>query len=63
MTNPKMKPCPRCKAPVDCWSYESGSRRVECNGCDYIGPIDTSVSRAIKRYNAEAEAEAAARSL
>lgn len=54
MTYPKMKPCPNCKTPVACYTYESGWSRVECDGCSYIGSCEGRKLDAIKVHNAKA---------
>lgn len=55
MADPKMKACPRCQKTdlLDVFDYESGMRYVECvrSTCNYRGPGDTSVRKAIKRHN------------
>lgn len=59
-TNPKMAPCPNCKTAdyLGVYSYESGTRRVECDhhGCWYIGPREGSIRQAIKSHNAKCAA-------
>jgi hypothetical protein len=61
MTAPKMKPCPQCKSAdyLNVYSYEqSGRRYVECDNrdCNYRGPGDSSVLKAIKNHNANVTA-------
>lgn len=53
MTNPRMKPCPRCRTDADLavYTYEAGNRHVECLKCDYLGPAGTSIKQAIKLHN------------
>jgi uncharacterized metal-binding protein (TIGR02443 family) len=53
MTNPKMKPCPRCRADdhLAVFRYDSGWRYVECIKCDYLGPGEGSIRSAIKSHN------------
>lgn len=53
MTYPKLKPCPDCKTTDDLeiYTYESGSRRVECDRCFYLGPAGTSILWAIRLHN------------
>lgn len=55
MADQKMKPCPRCQKTdlLTVYGYESGMRYVECDrrDCDYRGPGDTSIRKAIKRHN------------
>ncbi len=55
MTNPRIKPCPKCQSAdyIGVARYDSGSRRVECDntGCNYIGPCEGSVRLAIKGHN------------
>ncbi len=60
MTNPKMKPCPRCGTAehlsVYGYGYSSVSHRhVECDRCFYIGPGEGSIRAAIKAHNARIE--------
>lgn len=58
MSNPKIKPCPRCKSDfVTVYKYESGWRYVECDarGCSYRGPGEGSIKQAIKSHNERAE--------
>jgi hypothetical protein len=56
MTYPKMKPCPQCKRTdyLNIYEYESGRKYVECDGhaCNYRGPGDFSILRAIRNHNA-----------
>jgi Zn ribbon nucleic-acid-binding protein len=54
MTNPKIKPCPRCRSDehIVCYNYDSGWRHVECTKCNYLGPGYGSVRAAIKAHNA-----------
>ena len=62
MTNPKIKPCPRCASPfVEIFVYESGSRRAECTSCWYMGPCEGSIRQAIKSHNEKATNELAAK--
>lgn len=53
MTNPKMKPCPRCGSDesLAVYSYDNGTRHVECNSCWYLGPGEGSIRQAIKSHN------------
>lgn len=59
MAYPKLKPCPFCKAvdSVSVYSYDSGTRRAECDsrGCSYIAPYSGNIRQAIKLHNAEYE--------
>jgi len=55
MTYPKMKPCPNCKTPVACYTYESGWSRVECDSCHYIGSCKGRKLDAIRVHNKEQE--------
>lgn len=57
MTNPKIKACPTCGAPCGIYKYESGWSRVECDGCNYIGPIEGRNRDAITGHNTRAEAQ------
>lgn len=65
MTNQKIKPCPTCGSAdaIGVASYDSGSRRVECDarGCWYTGPLDSTKRNAIKRHNERCDREAKAR--
>jgi hypothetical protein len=54
MTYPKMKPCPKCKAEVACYTYESGWSRVECDNCDSIHSCEGRKLDAIRAHNAAA---------
>ncbi len=53
MTNPKMKPCPKCGTDeaLAVYKYDSGWRHVECDECMYLGPGEGSVRQAIKAHN------------
>ncbi len=52
MTNPKMKPCPKCGSDdVAIYLYDYGWRHVECNECFYAGPGERSLRAAIKSHN------------
>jgi uncharacterized metal-binding protein (TIGR02443 family) len=52
-TNPKMKPCPKCKNDdnLAVYTYDNGWRHVECIKCNYLGPGEGSVRAAIKSHN------------
>lgn len=66
MTNPKMKPCPKCGSAdhLDVYTYDNGWCHVECdNGfnvradaCHYLGPGEGSIRQAIKSHNASVAA-------
>lgn len=53
MTNPKMRPCPKCGATdrLAVYTYPSGWRHVECNACFYLGPGEGTIHEAIKSHN------------
>ncbi|HWX13479.1 MAG TPA: YheV family putative metal-binding protein [Methylocella sp.] len=53
MTNPKIKPCPKCGAPdnLAVYRYDNDTRHVECLDCDYLGPGEGSVRAAIIAHN------------
>lgn len=53
-TDPKMKPCPRCKSDehLAVYKYDHGGQHVECDGCFYLGPCEGSRRQAIKSHNA-----------
>ena len=51
MTYPKIKPCPECKSETSVHEYDSGWRYVECNKCDYRGPGEGNILRAIRSHN------------
>lgn len=55
MSNPKMKPCPRCGSTeyLKVFGYVGGWRHVECisGGCFYLGPGEGSIRAAIKSHN------------
>ncbi len=55
MSNPKIRPCPRCQSDehMNVYAYDSGSRHVECDKCFYLGPAEGSVKAAIKSHNAK----------
>lgn len=62
MTAPKIKDCPKCDAPGDClavYTYDSGWRHVECDGCYYLGPGAGNIVQAIRLHNARVSARAA----
>jgi Zn ribbon nucleic-acid-binding protein len=60
MTAPKMKSCPDCgNTALACWGYEWGWKHVECDKCNYIGPGEGSVTKAIRAHNAAIAMEAA----
>jgi hypothetical protein len=65
MTNQKIKPCPKCQSAdyIGVASYDTGSRRVECDapGCWYIGPLDSTKRNAIKRHNERCARDAKSR--
>lgn len=65
MTNQRIKPCPDCgsASSIGIASYDTGSRRVECDnqGCMYIGPISSRVRDAIQGHNERCAANAAAK--
>jgi len=54
VTNPKMKPCPKCGSTenLTIYTYDYGWKHVECVACDYLGPGEGSIRQAIKSYNA-----------
>lgn len=60
MAYPKMKPCPCCDKTdgLAVYTYENGSRHVECTICDYLGPACTSIPWAIKHHNLERDERA-----
>jgi hypothetical protein len=63
-TNPKMKPCPKCKSAeyLAVYKYDSGWCHVECDRptCNfYLGPGEGSIRQAIKAHNAKSDAQAA----
>jgi hypothetical protein len=55
MTNPKMRPCPRCGSTehLTVYTHSHGWRHVECDNspCQYMGPGEGSVRAAIKAHN------------
>jgi Zn ribbon nucleic-acid-binding protein len=64
MAYPKMKPCPYCEKTdtLDVYTYDSGSRRVEClPACGYMGPVCISIRWAIRHHNSERDERASAR--
>lgn len=58
MSNPKIKPCPKCGSEdMSVWTYDSGWKYVECDSgtnCWYRGPGEGSVRQAIRSHNAAA---------
>jgi len=58
MTNPKIKPCPKCGCGLSVYKYDSGWCYVECNNCFYLGPGEGSVKQAIKSHNAASQSPA-----
>lgn len=54
MTNPKLKPCPKCGCTegLAIYTYEAGNRHVECNFCFYLGRGENSIRQAIKSHPA-----------
>lgn len=61
MAYPKMKACPYCDRDdaLEVFTYENGSRHVECVRCDYLGPACTSIRHAIRHHNIERDERAA----
>lgn len=62
MSYPKMKPCPKCNSDyhLAVYTYDNGSRHVECTmECGYLGPACTSIRWAIKYHNSERDERAA----
>lgn len=59
MTVPKLKPCPKCETAdhLAIYTYESGTRRVECDGCWAAGPCCTSKVWAARHWNERVEGE------
>lgn len=57
MSYPKKLPCPHCgDVNVVVYSYDNGTRHVECNTCYYLGPGEGSILAAIKSHNERARA-------
>ena len=56
MTQPKIKPCPRCLDGGDpvLMTYENGWKHVECFDCDLLGPGEGNNAAAIRSWNATA---------
>lgn len=61
MARPKMKPCPYCHSVehLAVYTYEKGTRHVECDKCHYLGPACTNIAWAIRHHNAERDERAA----
>jgi Zn ribbon nucleic-acid-binding protein len=57
MTNPKMKPCPKCDSAdaLAVYKYDNGWQHVECDGCFYLGPGSGNRRDAIRLHNSEHE--------
>jgi Zn ribbon nucleic-acid-binding protein len=55
MSNPKIKPCPKCRTTdhIGVYKYDSGWQHVECDKCHYFGPGEGSARAAIISHNAK----------
>ena len=59
MTYPNLKPCPKCSADMDLWSYDNwigaiSSWRAECPKCNHIGSCEGTKLAAIREHNRRA---------